>query len=293
MFFGNQRAYDIAEGIVTFAAGASIPLTNAVKMGKVVTTVDKAKFIGIELSKEVVGTAGGFGGVWLGEKLGLSQDQSMFIGMIASIASSKGADWVDNNFDNLVLAGKYTFNNSGKNVTLLMNGAGTFSEFCDIFTDIKNGKIVFNSIDDVINLGINSVDDLMKLGVNSVDDLAKLKVSSIDDLANIGIDGSNLKKIGIDPKVFEEGSNPRKIPGVATGGENLSNSIKSMRGSNGNIGLVPKEVADNLRGRKFNSFDDFRNAFRQEYSTSSYAGEFSKANIERMRKGLASKAQSS
>ena len=66
-----------------------------------------------------------------------------------------------------------------------------------------------------------------------------------------------------------------------------------MRGSNGNIGLVPKEVVDNLRGREFNSFDDFRSAFWQEYSTSSYAGEFSKANIKRMRKGLAPKAPSS
>ena len=88
-------------------------------------------------------------------------------------------------------------------------------------------------------------------------------------------------------------SNPRKISGVATGGENLSNPIKSMRGSNGNIGLVPKEVADNLRGREFNSFDDFRNAFWQEYSTSSYASEFSKANIKRMSQGLAPKAPAS
>lgn len=29
-----------------------------------------------------------------------------------------------------------------------------------------------------------------------------------------------------------------------------------MRGSNGNIGLVPKEVADNLRGIEFNSLDN-------------------------------------
>ena len=213
VFFGNQTAYDIAECIVTFAAGASIPLTNAVKMGKVVTTVDKAKFIGIELSKEVVGTAGGFGGVWLGQKLGLSQDQSMFLGMITSIVSSKGADWVDNNFDNLIFAGKYTFNNPGKNVTLSMNGLGTINTFFDTFTDIKNGKIIVNSIDDVIKLGINSVDDLMKLGVNSVDDLAKLKVNSIEDLAKIGIknaddlaklriNSSDLKKLGIDPEVF-------------------------------------------------------------------------------------------
>ena len=93
--------------------------------------------------------------------------------------------------------------------------------------------------------------------------------------------------------VTKGAGNPRNMSGVAIGGENLSNPIKSMRGSNGNIGFVPKEVADNLRGREFNSFDDFRNAFWQEYSTSNYASEFSKANIKRMSKGLAPKAPAS
>ena len=168
--------------------------------------------------------------------------------MITSIASSKGADWVDNNFDNLLLATKYTFNNLGKNVTLSMNGSGTLSEFCDNFKKIKNGEILLNSIDDVIKLGINSVDDLMKLGVNSVDDLAKLKVTSIDDLAKIGIknaddlaklgiDSSDLKNLGIDSKVFEGGGdakfqyrhNPSDSPKVLLDAVEDTNAVYGYR----------------------------------------------------------------
>ncbi|PEP80681.1 colicin [Bacillus toyonensis] len=87
--------------------------------------------------------------------------------------------------------------------------------------------------------------------------------------------------------------NARKQPGIASGGENLSNPRKSMRGSSGNIGLVPKDVADSLRGREFSNFDAFRKAFWEEYSKSSYANEFSKANIKRMSSGLAPKAPKS
>lgn len=76
-------------------------------------------------------------------------------------------------------------------------------------------------------------------------------------------------------------SNHRKIPGVATGGGNFSNSIKSVRDSSENIRIIPKEVADKLRGREFSNLDDFREAFGEEYSTSSYANEFSKANFDK------------
>ncbi|WP_242865279.1 hypothetical protein [Clostridium sp. ATCC 25772] len=85
----------------------------------------------------------------------------------------------------------------------------------------------------------------------------------------------------------------RKVSGIASGGENLSNPLKSMRGSNGNIGLVPKEVANNLMGREFSNFDEFRKTFWEEYSNSSYASEFSKSNIKRMSQGLAPKASAS
>ena len=45
LFFGNQRAYDIAESIVTFAAGSSIPIANAAKAGNVLTSTQKAKIV--------------------------------------------------------------------------------------------------------------------------------------------------------------------------------------------------------------------------------------------------------
>ena len=59
-----------------------------------------------------------------------------------------------------------------------------------------------------MKLGVNSVDDLAKLRVSSIDDLSKIGIKNADDLAKLGIDSSDLKKLGIDPKVFEGVSNP-------------------------------------------------------------------------------------
>ena len=94
LFFGNQRVYDIAESIITFAAGSSIPIANAAKAGKVLTSIQKAKIVVSELGKEVIGTGGGFLGLKLGEGLGLSKEESMFLGMAVSIVTSKGADQI-------------------------------------------------------------------------------------------------------------------------------------------------------------------------------------------------------
>ena len=168
--------------------------------------------------------------------------------------------------------------------------------FKQVGDNISNTKIK-GDFEDVIKkldgiAGRNNIEEYIKnfdsrfrgLDPNNLDEIKKIVSDTSKDIDN---HSSSLFK------GTEGVSNPRKISGVATGGENLSNPIKSMRGSNGNIGLVPKEVADNLRGREFNSFDDFRNAFWQEYSTSSYASEFSKANIKRMSQGLAPKAPAS
>lgn len=43
-----------------------------------------------------------------------------------------------------------------------------------------------------------------------------------------------------------------------------------MRGTQGNIGLIPQEVADKLSGRSFNNFNEFRSAFWKEIANSSY-----------------------
>lgn len=52
-------------------------------------------------------------------------------------------------------------------------------------------------------------------------------------------------------------------------------------GSQGNAGVVHKEIADKMRGKQFSSFDAFREDFLKTVADSSYAGEFSTSNIGR------------
>ncbi|MEV6350583.1 RHS repeat-associated core domain-containing protein [Actinoplanes sp. NPDC051851] len=54
----------------------------------------------------------------------------------------------------------------------------------------------------------------------------------------------------------------RNSPGVASGGENLP-FIRGqwLRGSHGNAGMLPAQIADQLRGRSFSDFGEFREAF--------------------------------
>ncbi|MGQ0463913.1 MAG: colicin [Sporichthyaceae bacterium] len=68
-----------------------------------------------------------------------------------------------------------------------------------------------------------------------------------------------------------------------------------MRGTHGNVGLVPKSVRSALSGRTFSSWDEFRQEFWKAVSADpALAGQFSKANQGHMRNGNApfvSKAQ--
>ena len=60
-----------------------------------------------------------------------------------------------------------------------------------------------------------------------------------------------------------------------------------MRGSHGNIGVIPKEIGDKLLGRTFNNFDEFREALWTEIGNSRYANEFSIGNRNLMKQGKA------
>lgn len=46
-------------------------------------------------------------------------------------------------------------------------------------------------------------------------------------------------------------------PGVVEG--NGRNTSKMMYGTDKNAGVIPKEIADKLRGKQYNNFDEFRN----------------------------------
>ena len=49
---------------------------------------------------------------------------------------------------------------------------------------------------------------------------------------------------------------------------------------------IPQEVRDNLAGREFRSFDEFRNELWKEGGNSSFANKFNKANQALMKQGL-------
>lgn len=84
-------------------------------------------------------------------------------------------------------------------------------------------------------------------------------------------------------------SHLRNSPGTATGGSTASNiGGQWLRGSEGNFGTMPKQVANQLSGRNFKSFDEFRETFwRSVASDSNLASQFSRANQKRMAQGLA------
>ncbi|MFJ5292378.1 DUF6531 domain-containing protein [Streptomyces sp. NPDC088348] len=59
----------------------------------------------------------------------------------------------------------------------------------------------------------------------------------------------------------------RNSPGMVTGGDRLPDvNGRWLRGSQGNAGRIPGQVARGLQGREFRSFNDFRSAFWEEVS---------------------------
>lgn len=78
----------------------------------------------------------------------------------------------------------------------------------------------------------------------------------------------------------------RNSPGIVKG-SNLKAIDKMMRGSHGNVGIISKEVGDQLKGKRYNNFDNFRKDFWKAVANSKYKDEFGASNISRMSQGLA------
>ena len=121
-------------------------------------------------------------------------------------------------------------------------------------------------------------------------DLEKLKKYLTEKKKLDARDKLVAEKLGIDSKgkinsLYEQG--------IVTGGEKLNDVDKMMRGTHGNIGIIPKEIGEKLNRRAFNNFDEFRVALWKEIGNSKYANEFSDSNISRMKKGLAPKVMQS
>ncbi|CAL2093221.1 putative HNH/ENDO VII superfamily nuclease [Tenacibaculum sp. 190524A02b] len=99
-----------------------------------------------------------------------------------------------------------------------------------------------------------------------------------------------LKKSGEAANVLK---NARKIAGKAIG-HGVEIKGKWLKGSHGNAGFFPKEIADKMRNKTYSSFDSFRIDFWKNVGNSpNLANQFSSSNISRMKSGLAPKVASS
>jgi len=78
----------------------------------------------------------------------------------------------------------------------------------------------------------------------------------------------------------------RSVKGTATGGEFLS-KVKGPWLKGKDSGLIPKQIANKLKGREFKNFKQFRKSFWKEISKDkSLFSNFSKANQKKIRQGL-------
>ncbi|WP_290603681.1 S-type pyocin domain-containing protein [Arsenophonus sp. ENCA] len=87
-------------------------------------------------------------------------------------------------------------------------------------------------------------------------------------------------------------NNPRHLPGVVTGkGQEVTGNWLSKAGEE--LGApIPSQIADNLRGKKFNNFDEFRRKFWEEVSKDTeLSKQFIKSNRDRMLVGKAPKSR--
>ena len=198
VFAENQRLYDMTESVVTFASGASIPLSGS----KALTFSSKARIVGTEAVKEFTGIAGGFVGEDLGENLGLSKEQSMMLGILGSIASAKGVDSLHKNYRS-IKAGKIS----------TVDDVVRSSE-SGIDSIIKNGKV---SIDDLkVNPSVfsgKSVDEIAQTLTDAGYDVTvKASTRSRSGAQIIKINnpggGKNISQVQVSPGGGRHGSSP-------------------------------------------------------------------------------------
>ena len=98
------------------------------------------------------------------------------------------------------------------------------------------------------------------------------------------------------PQIWTMAENSlRNLPGTATTSTPLPPVTGQwLRGSDGNAGLVPAQVTEQLQGQQFNNFGDFRAAFwKAVANVPELAVQFSGPNLGRMQQGFAPVAPAS
>jgi len=88
----------------------------------------------------------------------------------------------------------------------------------------------------------------------------------------------------------------RYQPGVVSGGENLKiieEGIRWFKGSDRNVALMPGQIAERMRGKKYDGWDNFRRAFWKQVSKSPRLNRyFSPTSKTRIRRGYAPRVPS-
>jgi hypothetical protein len=85
----------------------------------------------------------------------------------------------------------------------------------------------------------------------------------------------------------------RNAPGTAIISGEAFDSARILRGSAGNAGLVPHEVAAGLVGKEFQNFNEFRKAFWMTVADTKYGAQFSARQLGTMRAGQSPFVQAS
>lgn len=116
---------------------------------------------------------------------------------------------------------------------------------------------------------------------------------NIDELADAFKTASN-KEDWFSGIIAEIRSKARSLPGTSKGNGVVIEG-QWMRGTEGNIGLFPKQIADKLKGRQFQNFAEFRSEFWKAVADDpDLFSQFSRASQAEMLKGnapFAKKAQ--
>jgi hypothetical protein len=124
---------------------------------------------------------------------------------------------------------------------------------------LLRGKEVKKKVD-FFALLTDTTDDLIGMigGQNAIFAKTKPRFGKIKIKSEINDD------VNSELKGLLQAENARKLPGIATGNGNVVDASNWLRGTNKNAGLFPSHIANKLRGKKFNTYDEFRAAFWKE-----------------------------
>jgi hypothetical protein len=135
------------------------------------------------------------------------------------------------------------------------------------------------SLDSIYNSVVSVTGNTLKntiIGVYSGASVGQIVILNLVDNAGGLIVGKLIGKL----------AQLRKLPGVAKGVGKVIRGNRWLRGSHGNAGPIPEQIAKKLASRKFANFDEFREAFWKEVAADSDLSKgFTPIDIARMKNG--------